>query len=576
MMRQEARFNEDVNGYFICDRGRFGFDFANHPGRIRKARMEHDKEAPWEQAVSAAAAGLKRIRDQGGTDSILCLGSVRCSLETQAALKRFCRLLEWPEPGYFTDPVVERKVRTCVTGLNDRVAASMRQVEDADFVLSLGVDPVNEAPMLAIAMRQARRKGATAVVADPRPVFLPFDFSHFPMAPGTIDHFAGAIVREALKQRKVGDLRDKAKRFYESLPAGYAPNPRLEEKIRDAAQKLAVSDKPVIVCGTDLTGETTVAFASDLANLLQECIEGARLFYVLPGPNAFGAGLMCPNTVPESFLESIESGRVKALILVEQDPLFLFPDRHRLERALDRLEYLLVLDYLPSLSAMRAHAFLPTATLFERTPATFVNQEGRAQKVFPVHRGGTPLSQVSGGKHPARTFLDHIPGGDPRAGHEVLAELYAAISGQDQTVLLDGLWEGLDLPSGGARLLPGERSEDTFSSEPGLPFPRKEGMELLMVDCTFGTEELSCYSRFTARAERAPRFQMHPDDASRLGLAEGDRVAIALNGDEFSLELSLAPAMAAGVIIAPRYRQVRWQILKLGPNIITDQQIRKL
>ena len=51
------------------------------------------------------------------------------------------------------------KVKTAVNRLDERLAVSMRQVEDADFILALGVDPVNEAPMLALAMRQAQRKG---------------------------------------------------------------------------------------------------------------------------------------------------------------------------------------------------------------------------------------------------------------------------------------------------------------------------------------------------------------------------------------------------------------------------------
>ena len=574
MTRQEARFNKDVNGYFICDRGRFGFDFANHPERIRQPRLEN-KEATWEQALRAAAAVLKRIHRQKGAEAILCLGSARCSLETQAALKSFCKLQEWPDPRYFVDSVVERKIRTCVTRLDESVAASMSQVEQADFILSLGVDPIHEAPMLALAMRQAFRKHAQVVVADPRPVSLPFEFFHFPIAPQLLDAFAGALVREALRGKAPERLRGKTKGFFESLPDGYAPNPGLADKIKELAQKLAVSEKPLIVCGTDLVRERTVALASDLAHLLKECNQNSRLFYVLPGPNAFGAGRMSSDKPMGSILESIESGKINALVLVEQDPSWLFPDRRRLERALDNLEYLLVLDYLPSPSAKKATAFMPTTTLFEGVSVTFVNQEGRAQSVLPVHRGGTPLSQVSEGKHPPRIFLDHVPGGEPKAAHEVLAMLYEAISGQEKSVLMTALQDELDRPSHGVRLLPQAPSKRIFAYEPASLHSDMEGMEILPVDRTFGTEELSCYSRFTAQAESPPRLQMHPDDASRLGLADGERIAIALNGDELSLELSVVPHMAAGVILVPRHRQIVWQKLKQGPNTVGDHQIFK-
>ena len=40
VVRVEARFNDAVNGYFICDRGRFGFAYANHPERPRRARVD--------------------------------------------------------------------------------------------------------------------------------------------------------------------------------------------------------------------------------------------------------------------------------------------------------------------------------------------------------------------------------------------------------------------------------------------------------------------------------------------------------------------------------------------------------
>ncbi len=575
MIRQEARFNRDINGHFICDRGRFGFDFANHPDRMRKARVEN-KETSWARAVGSASDALKQIHLQSGPDSILCLGSARCSLEAQAALKRLCRLQGWPEPRYFMDSAVERKVRTSVARLDEKVVASMGEVEEADFILSLCVDPVNEAPMLALAMRQAWRKDAMVVVADPRPVFLPFNFSHFRIAPRVMDSFAGCLVREALEEKRAEGLGEKAKGFYDSLPAGYPQDHGLEEKLKELGRKLGTSKRPIIICGTDLAAENTVAFASDLAHLLRVNIEGARLFHVLPGPNAFGAGLMSPQRAGGSVIEAIESGRVRAVVLVEQDPFWLFPDHPRLERALDRLEYLLVLDYLPSPSVMRAQTVLPTTTLFERTGVTFVNQEGRVQGVSPVHVGGMPLSMLSHGNHPPRNFLDHIPGGDPRAAHEVLSEIYAEISGQDGTPLLKDLWEELGVAQGAIRLLPQVPPEDIFSSRPMPPFLGDKGMELLLTDQTFGTEELSCYSRFTIKAESAPRFQMHPGDAARLGLSSGDSMAIEVRAGEFSLELSLTTSMAPGVIIAPRHRQVRWQKFGEGPVFVTDQQIHRL
>jgi NADH-quinone oxidoreductase subunit G len=579
MLRQEARFNEAVNGYFICDRGRYGFDFANHPDRPRKVRVD-GKEVSWREGIEAGAEILKGI----DPEEVLCVGSHRCSLEAQASLKRMCRLLGWPVPRFFTETAAFKKVKTAVTRLDERLALSMRQIEEADFILALGADPVNEAPMLALAMRQAWRKGAAVAVVDPRPVFLPFSFSHLPVTRDHIDLCAAVLARGALDGKK---LSDKDAPFFDRLPVNFEPDPDLHGPIDELARKLGSSKRPVVICGTDIVRESTPVLAADLANLLLEVIEGTRLFFILPGPNAFGAGLLSSEEDQSPLLETIESGKVKALVLVEQDLFWSYEDRLGLEQAMNKVKHLLVLDYIPSSSVKKAHVVLPTTTLFERTPATFVNQEGRAQKAPAVHRGGMPLCQISGPNHPARTFLNDIPGGDPKAAHDVLSELYSAISGEAEGALLKGLWawlaeensvfKALEPSVDGVRLIPGKILQDNLPlTKIDQPRPRKSGLELILSDSTFGTEELSAYSRFARQGETSPELFMHPDDAARLGLAAGDKVAIRTDTEDVVFELALASNMAAGVIVAPRHRRVEWQKLKQWPMIVPDDRIGRI
>jgi NADH-quinone oxidoreductase subunit G len=582
MLRQESRLNEAVNGYFICDRGRYGFDFANHPDRPRRARVG-DQEVSWKEGIQAAAERLRGI----GKEEVLCVGSHRCSLEAQACIKRMSRLLGWAEPYFFMEPDTMKKVKTAVARLDERLAVSMRQIEEADFILALGADPVNEAPMLALAMRQAWRKGAGVAVVDPRPVFLPFSFLHVAVVPDHIDLCAAFIAKRALNGNSGGKLSKNATRFRDSLPEAYKPNPDLQNSMEDIARKLRSSKKPVIVCGTDIVRESTPALAADVANLVCQTTEGAGLFYLLPGPNAFGAGLLSSWENQGSVLESIGSGKLKALVLVEQDPLWGCRDRLRMEQALNKMKQLIVLDYLPSSSVKRAHVVLPTTTLFERTAATFVNQEGRAQMTRPLHRGGTPLSQISGANHPPRTFLNDIPGGEPKTAHDVLAELYTAVSGEADGALLKHLWEWLAeedpvfkasaLSPQGNRFLPSEISKDDFfTAKIGKPETRKEGLEVVLTEWTFGTEELSTYSRFAREGETALKIFLHPEDAARLGLAEGDKTAFYLEGGEVVVELGLASNMARGTIIVPRHRRIEWQKLKRWPTIVPDDRIRKI
>jgi NADH-quinone oxidoreductase subunit G len=587
VLRQEARYNESVNGFFICDRGRFGFDFANLHDRPRKARIG-DKVVPWGEGVQASASTLKGITDQAGAGSVACLGSSRCSLETQASLKRLCRQLGWPDPLFFTDPLMARKVRSAVNNLDEPLAVSMREIEDADFILAVGADPLNEAPMAALAMRQAHRKGAHVAVLDPRPVSLPFDFSHFAVTPDALERCAGGIVRSALHGRLPKNAAGESAGFFESLLADYTPDPALEDRMNQTAERLGKSRRPVLICGTDIVPESTPSLTATLARLLRRSFEWTGLFYLLPGPNGFGAGLLSDAQEGESIVGAMESGKIKALVLVEQDLFHHYPDRPRLEKALEGIDFLLALDYLPSPSVAKAHMVLPTTTVFE-SASTYVNQEGRVHTVLPVHRGGTPIAQISGGKHPPRTFLDYVPGGDPKAAHVALDELYAALAGEEKGKLVGDLraWLAQESPVfetirsasqtlSGVRLSLQTRETSDFSIPiRGERSPGQEGLELLLTDRIFGTEELSRYSVFTQQAETAPAAFLHPEDAQRLGLSEGDRFSLTLEGGELVAGLRMAPTMAKGIVIIPRHRQLDWQRISQWPVRLRDEQIRK-
>ena len=197
LMRVEARYNEDINGHFICDRGRFGFAFANHPDRPRQARI-HGNAATYEDALQTAAERLSTISRSAGPDAIACAASSRSSVETQMGLKFLAQALGWRSPGFFMDRLQQDKVSAAVGRLNPDLAISLREMEHADAILVLGADPIREAPMLALAMRQAQRAGAKVAVLDPRPVSLPFEFEHWPLTPDDLNSALQELMRSVL------------------------------------------------------------------------------------------------------------------------------------------------------------------------------------------------------------------------------------------------------------------------------------------------------------------------------------------------------------------------------------------
>jgi NADH-quinone oxidoreductase subunit G len=594
-VRLEARFSESVNGYFICDRGRYGFYYTNHPERPRRPRVG-TAEVSWENALQKAAEKLLEITEKSGVQSVACLGSTRSSLENQAMLKRFCGLQGWREPKYFADPSIERKVKNAASRLDKTLVISMREIEQADFIIAVGADPVNEAPMLTLAMRQAHRQGATIVMIDPRPIFLPFEFHHFPVTPKDIDFCLNALIKEAVDRSVAETLGKAAVNFYDhGAPMEQPFDGLFKDQLAALAQKLRQSKNPVIVCGTEIVPETTPRLAADNASLLHAAKKRAALFYLMPGPNAFGAALLSSEEGSlMDIVKAIEGGTVKALLIVESDPFRTFPDQERLKQAVEKLDLLLVMDYLPSEGVRLAQILLPTRTLFEME-ACFVNQEGRVQFAPSAHRGGIPISQISGGGHPPRLFRSEIPGSDPEPAWVILAKLANAMSlpGKEKLSLSRGeLWNWItkehiafsnvpfvNEPSDTFRVDLGQGKEKPFSFNGRIPSEKERPgdgeLELLVADCTFGTEELSAYSEYIQRVEQEPYLLMHPIDASKTGLKDKERITLHLDRGPLEVELRVADNVAPGVIILPKHRRLRWQQMGKRPLKVGVDRIRK-
>lgn len=571
VLRQEARFNDAVNGYFLCDRGRYGFAYAGDRQRPRQPRVG-SSQVSWQDALRFAAERLTGFDSQ----QIACLGSIRSSVETQAVLEHLCKTQGWNRPVHFSDGALQRKVSDAVSRLSEPHALSMREIETMDCIVAVGVDPINEAPMLALAMRQARRNGATVVVIDPRPVFLPFDFEHLAVPVEGIDRCLSVLLKGVISREQAARRGSAALGVYDAMPSSYPLDANIQARISEYFPPLDSSRKLALICGTGIVTESTPALAADLVSLMGAVKDQVGLFYTLPGANAFGAAILSSSGHRSSFADvvrDIEDDKTKALIVVENDPFVYFPDMARLSEAIDRLDLLLVLDYLPSETATRADIFMPTRTLFE-TESSYINQEGRLQGAAQVHKPGIPIWQVSEGGHPPREYGVPAPGGEPEAAWSVLAGLARELSPNEEDFCREGPWhlvaaqyplidqrnEPPTLP-GGKRILP-ERSH----AEPFAPLEFTEGanhspdsMDLLVVDWTFGTEELSRYSSIINKVESEPTLSMHVTDAQKMGLSDGDSILLELGEGSIRVDVKVCENMAAGTLVLPRHRRLNWQ-----------------
>jgi NADH-quinone oxidoreductase subunit G len=586
VVRQEARFSAAVNGDFICDRGRYGFFYASIPERPRQAAID-GKAVTREKALGVALERLEGIVQQSGTGAVACAGSLRSSLDTLAAIDRLSRQNGWHDPSFWIDRFVANRVKTAASRLEAETAVSLRQVEQADVILVVGADPTNETPMLAVAMRQAWRRGARVVVIDPRPVFLPFDFDHLPAAPEEMVPGLGMLIKRAIERGEVEGFEQKALSFYDSIPE--APLP-IKDRLEAVAGILKGGLRPIVICGTEVVPDDAPALAADFVMLLKAKNRPAGLFYVFPGANAFGATLLPGSQAAfEDILAAIENKTVRALVLVECDPLRTYADRPRLEKALASLDVLVVMDYLGTETVKRADIFLPTTTVYE-SGGLFVNQEGRLQSAPQAFKGGLSIKTAGDGLHPPRVYGSGMPGADPAPAHLQLA----ALDGTKGPVEEDGGWRqwladcislhdplpaGDDFPEDGVRLQAGPATNERF----GLDWAAAQNddraagdrMRLITVDWTFGTEELSSYSPCLDTVVPSPVLFMHGEDAERLGLADGEPVVLTTETGSVTVALRVVGNMRAGMLILPRHHRLDWQLLGGGPIWISPDQIRK-
>ena len=84
ILRIRPRVNNEVNGYWICDEGRFEFHFAEDPGRIGEPLIRRDGEllpVSWNEAIGRYACDLARILREKGPEAIGVIASARLTNE---------------------------------------------------------------------------------------------------------------------------------------------------------------------------------------------------------------------------------------------------------------------------------------------------------------------------------------------------------------------------------------------------------------------------------------------------------------------------------------------------------------
>jgi NADH-quinone oxidoreductase subunit G len=388
LRRITNRFNSQVNGYFLCDRGRFGYDYVNDDARIRRPLLRaafnqasHPDDPP--QALAYCATLLGRAR------GVIGIGSPRASVEANMAL----RCLVGPDRFFLGMAEQERRLLdTVITILHEGpvASASIKDAEECDAVLVLGEDLLNSAPRLALAVLQARRQE-------------PMEAADALKIPRWDDAAVRNVVQDAggpvfLAHPRRTWLHDHSKENYFAAPSdiarlGFAvahavnhdapavsdASPELLSLAARIADAFLASKRPLIVSGISLGSQETLEAAAQVGWALARQGKHTRLSFVVPESNSLGTALMGGGTLEEAF-RAVESHQADTAIVLEND-LYRRAAHSEVEAFFARARSLIALDSLSHDTTARADIVLPAATMHEND-GTCVNNEGRAQRFY--------------------------------------------------------------------------------------------------------------------------------------------------------------------------------------------------
>jgi NADH-quinone oxidoreductase subunit G len=385
IVRGDNRDKSGTNGDFLCIKGRYAFDFANHEDRLTQPLIRKNGKltpASWEEAFELVGRIFAGVRDREGGQAIGVIGSTRTTNEESYLLSKFARTV------LKTNNVDHHRTAdfpALAAALHGKpeMTASMADVFAAPAILLIGNDPTERHPLLAWQIRNnVRLHRAQLYVFNSQPIKLKRQATSFVQIPAgsegqVVSFLAG---NDTAADRLVSTSTNKNAWV------------TLREKIR--------GDKNlIIIFGSELRG-------NDLTALVQfgSTLPGAKFICLADNANSRGAADMGlypdllpahhPMTGPSVFhqewrdisrapgldtagmIASAKTGSLKALYVVGSNPIRrLQIDPFALSNC-----FVVVQDMFLTETAITADVVLPAANAYEKT-GTFTNTCGDLQLI---------------------------------------------------------------------------------------------------------------------------------------------------------------------------------------------------
>ena len=369
IVRGDNRDKSGINGDFLCIKGRYAFDFANHEDRIAQPLIRKNGRltpATWEEAFELVGRKFKEVRDKDGGQAIGIVGSNRTTNEENYLLQKFARVVMQTNNIDHHRTADFPAFAAALAG-KENATASMRDVLNAPAILLIGNDPTERHPLLAWQIRNnVRLHRAKLYIVNSKQIKLR---------------------RQATSFVQVEEGGEGS--FIESSDAAAV---QLREKLK-SEQNL------VIIFGSDLRADqitSLVKFASSIAGAKFICLgdyansRGAADMGLypdlLPGYQAvsnstafhqeWGAVAQTKGQTLAEMVESAKAGTLKALYVVGTNPVA----RFSIDPFAFSQSFVVVQDMFLTETATIADVVLPAANAYEKS-GTFTNTCGDLQIV---------------------------------------------------------------------------------------------------------------------------------------------------------------------------------------------------
>lgn len=611
VVRSTPNKQDPVSRGTLCVKGSFGFDFIHSPDRLTAPLIKVDgdfKEVSWEEALTAVADGFRRIKEEHGSNSLAVFGSSKCTNEENYLLQRFARCI------LGTNNIDNSSRLHGAAGLTGPgktgsiygTTNSFAVLEEAEVILVIGADPTKSAPLVGYAIKRGVRcRNAKLILIDPRESRLAL-FANLWLRPKVatdltlVNGLCKVVIDENLiNEDSVDREAAEFKVFAESL-GGLTPACIEEttgvafEEIRQTARIYANARRAAILYGSGVAQQTngtgTIEALFNLA-LLTGKIHGLSGVYALQKENnAQGACDMgvLPDFLPGYYpvadhasrrkfkdywgdvpdkpgltvfemLTAAQSGRIKGMYVVGENPVAAFPRAELVREALSSLEFLVVQDIFLTETAKLAHVVLPAASFAEKE-GTFTSFDGRInwlrKALEPLGqslpdceiitrlaaRMGSPMAYSS--PQEVREEIEKLIPMYRGIGYRLLEEPEYQ-SGHGVFAQTPAMYR--KQPKGAFSLLPARNGALPLEPDKEYPFILLTGSNLYHSGGGTRSSRATRLARFSSGAF----VSISEADAGRLGFIDGEKVRIVSSAGEISVTVEITEALPEGVLYLP-------------------------